>query len=116
MRFFVREEGGLLSVPCVDFLKPRRDPALSPGGFGALFIGRFRRGANGLEPAADVHLGVSFAAVMAGVLRVGGFSVPSVHGKRGISTLNHEPASGVTGHKSADFTSEFLYGRHLYKV
>jgi len=86
------------------------------GSCGALLIGRFRRRANGLEPAADVHLGVSFAAVVAGTLRVGGFGVPSVHGKRGISTLNHEPVSGVTGHKSADLTSEFLYGRHLFRV
>jgi len=74
----------------------------------------FRWGAHGLKPTADVHLGVSFTAEMPGSRRVGRFGVPSVHSKFRISTSNHEPAGGVTGHESTDFTSEFLYRCHAF--
>ena len=57
---------------------------------------------------------MSFTAIMAGSLRVGGFGVPPVHGKFGFSASNHEPVNGVTGHESTDFTSKFLYGCHAF--
>ena len=31
-----------------------------------------------------------------------------VNGKFGISTSNHEPVDGISGHESTDFTPEFL--------
>ena len=71
-----------------------------------------RRCAHGVKPAADVHLGVGFAAVMPGSGRCGSLRIPAVHGKLGISTLNHEPVDGVTCHDSTDFTSEFLKRCH----
>jgi hypothetical protein len=51
---------------------------------------------------------------MPGSCRIGGFEVPTQDGKFGISTANHEPVSGFTGHESADFTSEFLYRCHVF--
>jgi len=46
------------------------------------------------------YLGVSFTAVMPGSGRVGGFRIPPMHGKLGISTSNHEPVDGIRGHES----------------
>ena len=80
----------------------------------ALREARLRRRAHRVEPAADVDLGVSFAAIMPGSGRVGGFRTPPVHGKLGISTPNHEPVDRITGHASADFTSEFPQGCHAF--
>jgi hypothetical protein len=51
---------------------------------------------------------MSFAAVMPGSGSVGSFRIPTVHGKIGISTSNHEPVDGIGGNQSTDFTSEFL--------
>src|SRR5450759_143587 len=45
---------------------------------------------------------------MPGSGRVGGFKIPPVNGKFGISTSNHEPVDGISGHESTDFTPEFL--------
>jgi len=56
-----------------------------------------RRCAHRLKPATDVHLGVSFTAVMPSSGRVGGFRVPPVYGEVGISTSNHEPVGGTDG-------------------
>src|ERR1022692_1609100 len=64
--------------------------------------------ADQVKPAADVHLGVGFAAVVPSPGRVGGLGIPSVHGKLGISALNHKPVGGMTGHDSTDFASELL--------
>lgn len=58
------------------------------------------------------YLGVSFTAVMPGSGRVGGFRIPPMHGKLGISTSNHEPVDGICGHASTDFTPEFLQRCH----
>jgi len=55
---------------------------------------------------------MSFTTVMPGSGRVGSFRIPPVHGKLGISTSNHEPVHGITGHDSTDFTSEFLQCCH----
>jgi hypothetical protein len=57
---------------------------------------------------------VSFTAVVPGFRCVGGVGVPPVHGKFGLTTSNHEPTRGVTGHDSTDFTSEFLYRCHAF--
>jgi len=55
---------------------------------------------------------MSLAAVMPGSGRVGGLRIPSVDGEIRISAPNHEPVGGISGHKSTDFTSEFLQRRH----
>jgi hypothetical protein len=55
---------------------------------------------------------VSFAAVMPGSGRIGGFRIPAVHGEIGISTSNHEPVDGIGGNESTDFTPEFLQRCH----
>jgi hypothetical protein len=66
-----------------------------------------RRCAHRVKPATDVHLGVSFTAVMPGSGRTGGFRIPSVDGEVGISTSNHEPVGGAGGNESTNFTPEF---------
>src|ERR1700752_2741813 len=78
----------------------------------ALLETRLRRGAHRIEPAADVHLGMSFTAVMPGSGRIGGFRIPSIDGEIGISAPNHEPVGGIRGHKATDFASEFLQRSH----
>jgi len=55
---------------------------------------------------------VGFTAVVPGSGRVGVFRTPSVHGKIGISTSNHEPVDGIAGNQSTDFTPEFLQRCH----
>jgi hypothetical protein len=55
---------------------------------------------------------MSFTAAMPGSGRVGGFRIPTVHGKIGISTSDHEPMDGIGGNESTDFTSEFLQRCH----
>jgi hypothetical protein len=57
---------------------------------------------------------MGFTAVMPGSGRSGGLRIPSVHGKLGISTSNHEPMDGIAGHDSTDFTSEFLERCHAF--
>ena len=79
---------------------------------GALFERWFRRGTHRLKPATNVHLGMGFPAVMSSLRRIGGFRVPSVHGKLRLPTSNNEPVNRVTGHNSANLTSEFLYRCH----
>src|ERR1700694_3428428 len=44
--------------------------------------------------------------------RVGGFRIPPVHGKLGLTASNHEPADGMISHESTHFTSEFLQRCH----
>jgi hypothetical protein len=56
---------------------------------------------------------MGFTAVVSSPHCVGRFGVPAVYGKFSISTSNHEPVYGVTGHDSANFTSEFLFRRHV---
>ena len=53
-------------------------------------------------------LGMSLTAVMPSSGRVGCIRIPAVHSKLGISTSNHEPVDGISGHQSTDFTSKFL--------
>jgi hypothetical protein len=69
-------------------------------------------GARRLKPAADVHLGVRFAAVMPGSWSVGHLGAPPVNGKAGLSAVNDEPVDGITGHDATDFAPEFLYRCH----
>lgn len=73
-----------------------------------------RRRAHRFKPATDVHLGVSFTAVMPGSGGAGGFRIPPVHGKVGISTSNYEPVGGARGNESANFTPEFLQCCHAF--
>jgi hypothetical protein len=44
--------------------------------------------------------------------RIGSLGIPSVHGKIGISTSNHEQVNGIAGHDSTNLTSEFLQRCH----
>jgi hypothetical protein len=55
---------------------------------------------------------MSFTAEMPGSGRVCAFRVPTVHGKIGVSTSNHEPVGGIRSHQSTDLTPEFLQCRH----
>jgi len=55
---------------------------------------------------------MSFTAVMPGSGHVSGLGIPSVDREIRISAPNHEPVRGISGHKSTDFTSEFLQRRH----
>src|SRR5450631_1440975 len=55
---------------------------------------------------------MSFTAVVSSPCRIGRFSVPSVYGKFSLSTSDDEPVNRVTGHDSANFTSEFLHRCH----
>ena len=87
--------------------------AASYGRTGALFseVGEGGR-AHGFEPAADVDLGVAFAAVVAGAGGFGGFVGPLEYGEVGITALDYEPADGIAGDDAANFTSEFLKRGH----
>jgi hypothetical protein len=71
-----------------------------------------RRRAGRFEPTTDVHLGMSFTAVVPGSGRIGGFRIPPVDSKIGVSTSNHEPAGGIRSHESTNLTSEFLQRCH----
>jgi hypothetical protein len=66
-----------------------------------------RRGAHGVKPAADVHLGVGFVTGMLGSGCCGSFRLSSAHGKLGVSTSHYKPVDGITGRDSTNFTSEF---------
>jgi len=68
--------------------------------------------AHRFEPPADVHLGMSFAAIMPGTGRACAFRIPTVHGKSRVSTSNHEPVGGIRSHDSTDLTPEFLQRCH----
>ena len=78
----------------------------------ALLESWLRRCTHGVKPAADVYLGMGFAAVMPGSGRCGSLGTPSVHSKLGFPTSNHEPVHGVIGDDSTDLTSEFLQRCH----
>jgi hypothetical protein len=80
-------------------------PIRRPAALGKVWLGRR---ADGIKPAADVHLGVSLAAIVPGSGLIGCFRVPSVDGKIGISTPNHKPVDRIRSNESAHFTSEFL--------
>jgi hypothetical protein len=79
-----------------------------------LFESWFRRRAHRIKPAADVDLGMSLPAVMAGSGRVGGFSIPSVYSEMRVSTSNDKPMSGIGGDEPTDFTPEFLQLCHVF--
>src|SRR6267142_6139162 len=78
-------------------------------------LGKFwlRRRAHRVKPATDIHLGMSFTAVMSGSSGIGGFRIPPVHGQIGISASNHEPMDGIGSNESTDFTPEFLHRCHV---
>jgi hypothetical protein len=59
----------------------------------------------GLEPAADIDLGVGFAAVMARTALVGGFLVPLEYRQLCIAAVYDDPSSRVLTLLTADFTS-----------
>ena len=58
-----------------------------------------------LKPAADIDLGVSLAAVMAGAALVGDFLVPLKHRQFGVAAVDHDPPDRVLALLAADFTS-----------
>ena len=61
--------------------------------------------AEGLEPAADVHLGVGFAAVVPGMGFVGSILVPFENGQLCIAAVDHNPPDRPVGLLTTDFTS-----------
>ena len=70
------------------------------------------RGADGIEPAADIDLGVGFSAEMPGSIRVRVVFVPAEHCELNVAALNYEPVHRVVGDRTADFASEFLKRGH----
>jgi hypothetical protein len=62
-------------------------------------------GAGGFEPAADVDLGVGFAAIVARAGRVGGFLGPLEDGQLRTAAVDDKPANGIPILLAADFTS-----------
>jgi hypothetical protein len=69
---------------------------------------RAGRRADGVEPAADVYLRMSFAAEMACSIGVCSLLIPAQNGELGVTTLNYEPVQRVVGDGAADFATEFL--------
>lgn len=77
-----------------------------------MLLGPFERDADGIEPAADVDLGVTLAAEVAGGFAVRGFSAPFVDGEGEVAALDDKPVHGVVGGEVADFTFVFAGGGH----
>ena len=61
--------------------------------------------AGGFEPAADVDLGVGFAAIVACAGRTSGFLGPLEDGQLRAVAVDDEPADGILALLTADFTS-----------
>src|SRR5580658_2992970 len=61
--------------------------------------------AGGFEPAADINLGVGFAAIVARAGRIGGFLGPLEDGQLRTVAVDDEPAHGILALLTADFTS-----------
>jgi len=65
-----------------------------------------------LKPSANVNLGVSFAAEMAGFGAAPCVRIPLEHAELVVAALNDEPMGRVIGHASAYFAPKFLKSRH----
>lgn len=81
---------------------PRRFPASSfprrePGSW-------LRSLAIRLEPAADIHLRMRFAAIVPRALRIRSFLVPLENVELQIAAMDHDPASRTFALQSADLT------------
>src|ERR1700751_3385426 len=63
-----------------------------------------------IEPAADEHLGVSFAAEVPGCGAAGRFQIPLVHRDLHVSALDHKPVDRIGSHDPADFALELFQG------
>ena len=72
----------------------------------------FRRRTNRVKPSANVHLSVGFPAEVPCSGRICGLRVPFENSELRIAALNHKPVNRIVGHRSADFTSEFLKRCH----
>src|ERR1700676_4955017 len=72
----------------------------------------FARPAHGFKPAADIHLGVRFAAEMPGGGAGSGSQVPLNDRELLISALDHKPMDRSLTDDPANLALEFLQTRH----
>lgn len=59
----------------------------------------------GLKPAADIHLGVGFAAIVPGMGLVGRFLGPLENRELRIAAMDHDPPDRLIGLLTTNFTS-----------
>src|SRR4029077_7945830 len=76
----------------------------------------FARPAHGFKPAADIHLGVSFATEMPGSRAASGSHIPLDDRELLISALNHIPMDRILTDDPANLALEFLQTRHALSV
>ena len=65
---------------------------------------RLRRRADRFEPAADVDLGMRFAAEMSSRGAVGGRLLPAQDSELFVSALDHKPVHGIVADDAANLT------------
>ena len=65
-----------------------------------------------LKPSAYIHLGVPFAAEMAGSERIRRLRIPFEHIQLTVAALDHKPVIWAIRHTPTNFTTEFLKGCH----
>ncbi len=72
--------------------------------------------AHGFKPAADIHLGVSFATEMPGSRAGSGSQIPLDDRELLISALDHKPMDRILTDDPANLALEFLQTRHALSV
>jgi hypothetical protein len=72
---------------------------------GNLLLNKAGSGTGSLEPAADVDLCVSFAAIVTGAGRVGIFLGPFIYSQVRAVAVDDQPANGILGFFAANLTS-----------
>jgi len=75
---------------------------------------RTRRRTRRFKPAADVNLGVRFAAVMTCAGCVRNLRFPLENGELRFTALDHEPVNRVAADCSANLAAELLERRHSF--
>ena len=73
----------------------------------------FGRDTDRFKPAADIDLGVRFAAEMAGGWAQGGSQVPFEDREFLVSAFDHKPAHGILTDRPANLALKFLQTRHV---
>src|ERR1700739_4271608 len=66
--------------------------------------------AHRVDPPANKHLGMGFAAEVPRCRAAGHFQIPFVHRQLQVSALDHEPMDRIRGNDPADFALEFFQG------
>jgi len=99
----------------MDLAKGKASVASTLGGLGNLENG-FGRRANGFKPAADIDLGVGFAAEMPGSGAIGGSQFPLDDRELLISALDHKPMDWIITDDPANLALEFLQTGHAFSM